>query len=144
MNINHADTRTALSYLYPFLAPAQWRALTYAATGPEADYFRNLIADLKKRIQTMPVTYQQDGLGETAMAHLHYFVGGCDWWITEKDKLDGVSQAFGLACLNGDWECAELGYISLTELREVNAELDFHFTPQTIAEIKARHLRDAA
>jgi hypothetical protein len=49
-------------------------------------------------------------------------------------------QAFGLASLfPGE---AELGYISIKEIVELPlrsmANLDFHFTPCTVAEIKAR------
>ena len=38
-----------------------------------------------KTVLTMPATYGQDGLGEAAVVHLHYFMAGMDWWVTEKD-----------------------------------------------------------
>jgi hypothetical protein len=47
------------------------------------------------------------------IVHLHYFVGACDWYITEIDPE--TFQAFGFANL-GDDRCAEWGYIDLIEL----------------------------
>ena len=34
-------------------------------------------------------------------------------------------------------DCAELGYISIEELTEYGAELDLHWTPKTLREVKA-------
>ncbi len=87
-------------------------------------------------LTTMPKTYEQDGLGDNAIAHLHYFKGSCDWYITEKDsEPDGQHQAYGLANLGYG---GEVGYISIVELIELDVELDLHFTPGTLAEIKTR------
>ena len=72
------------------------------------------------------------------MAHLHYFLGGADWRIIEKDSdPDSASQiqAFGIANLGLG---PELGYISIPELLEVGAELDFYYVAQTVAEILGR------
>ena len=96
-----------------------------------------LIVKANEMIEQTPVTYEQEDLGDQAVAHLHYFYGGCDWWITEKDVEDGVSQAFGFACL-GDPQMAELGYISIEELTDAGVELDLHWTPITLAEVKAK------
>lgn len=89
----------------------------------------------------MPQTGETDGQGDTAVACLHYFIGNFDFWITERDKGDGSDddsqhQAFGFVNL-GDPDNAELGYISLSELFESNVELDLHWTPKTLGEIKA-------
>jgi len=73
-----------------------------------------------------------------AVAHLHYFLGSADWWIVEKDSdpdSAGQIQAFGIADLGMG---PELGYISIPELLEVRAELDFYHTPKTVAEIHGR------
>ena len=74
----------------------------------------------------------------SALAHLHYFIGGCDWWIVEKDSdpdQAGQVQAFGIADLGMG---AELGYISIPELLENGAELDLYYTePKTIGELLA-------
>jgi hypothetical protein len=92
----------------------------------------------------MPKTGEQDGKGEQATAYLHYFAGGqASWYITEKDAGSpdddpgtGQIQAFGLADLFGDG--GELGYISIAEILENGGELDFHFTPKTLAEIRGK------
>jgi hypothetical protein len=39
--------------------------------------------------------------------------------------------------LNGDDECAEIGYISIEELTRHGVELDLHFTPCSLGNIKA-------
>jgi hypothetical protein len=69
--------------------------------------------------------------------HVHYFVGGSDWWIAEYDPETGM--AFGYACL-GDPQGAEWGYPDLTELEAVAVqrgvfvvERDLHWAP-----VKAR------
>jgi len=64
-----------------------------------------------------PPLYAQDGQGYEATVHAHYFVAGSDWLITEYDPDDDI--AFGWACLNGDRQMAELGYVSLAELEDL-------------------------
>lgn len=126
--------------LYLWIPRCQWLCLLEGLNGEEKDYFVEIIHTYTDRIRRMPSTYEQDGKGDEAMAYLHYFVGGCDWWILEKDHDpdgDGQAQLFGYACL-GDPQNAELGYIALHELRMSNAELDLHWTPQTLGAIKER------
>lgn len=98
-------------------------------------------------VQAMPKTYDQENLGEEAVVHLHYFTGGCDWWITEKDMDtdgEGQVQAFGYADL-GDPQNAELGYISIKELCEVRTmNVDLYWTPITLRELVAKRQRRAA
>ena len=66
--------------------------------GEEKAFFRQRVVDLAATIKTIPKTYDQDGLSMGAVAHLHYFTAGFDWYVTEKDITgDGTSQAFGLA-----------------------------------------------
>lgn len=81
-----------------------------------------------------------------SQAQLHYFAGGqANWWITEKDagSADDAPedkgkqlQAFGLADLFGDG--GELGHISIQEILECGGELDFHFVPRTLGEIRSK------
>lgn len=117
--------------------PAERQAIYAGLRGEERAYFRSILADLAERVKTCPRTYDQDGLGDAAVAHLHYFHGGADWWITELDRDGLVDQAFGFACL-GDPGNAELGYISIRELVQAGVELDLHYTPEPLAAIKAR------
>lgn len=132
----------------PFFSRNQFLAVAFAAdpkNSEEAEFFLRKLIDLAQQIDTMPKTYEQDGKGDEAIVHLHYFLGGSDWYITEKDMNGGIEQAFGYAILNGDDECAELGYISIQEITAYGAELDLHFTPCTLGEIKAkRHQADQA
>ena len=53
--------------------------------------------------------------------HMHFFLGGCDWYVAEYDSNERVF--FGYAILSNDLEMAEGGYISFDELREVEADV---------------------
>ena len=106
--------------------------------GEEGEYFVGLILGTWAHIQAMPKTYEQDGKGDQAVAHLHYFAPSADWYITEKDKEVTQHQAFGLADLYGDG--GELGYISIVELIRNGVELDLHWTPKTLAEVRAKQV----
>lgn len=120
-------------------------------------YFMGILKKLKDTFENMPQTYEtqppepQDEDGQQseggcgagqAIAYLHYFVGGCDWWIIEKDIEEEQHQVFGVARLNG-YE-PELGYISIAELIELRVghpygplfvELDFHWQPTRLQDI---------
>lgn len=100
----------------------------------EGDFFREKIVELSERIKAMPKSYDQASLGDKAVAHLHYFGGGFDAWITEKDSEEEQYQAMALVKMHGG--DPELGYVSLVEMMPSNIELDLHFTPTTIGEIK--------
>lgn len=116
-----------------------WEQLSVVAEcmrGEEKAYFFDKLNEVAKRVDDMPVTYEQDGKGEEAVAYLHYFIGDCHWYITEKDVDGEVDQAFGYAVLHGDLLCAEYGYISIKELVQTGVELDFHFDPTPMHEIK--------
>ena len=126
----------ALHTLRGFIGISQLRAIGQGCRSEERQYFYDKLVQMAGIAQTMPKTYDQDGLGDDAIAHLHYFKGACDWYITEKDsEPDGQHQAFGLANLGYG---GEIGYISIVELTGLDVELDLHFTPCTLAEIKTR------
>ena len=125
-DLNELDN---LDVMRMFICAAQRNAFWRGMRGEEAEYFRDKLKELLERFRTMPKTYEQDGLGLEAVAHLHYFTGSGDWYITERDiDLDGEGQqqAFGSANLGYG---AELGYISIQELIECGVELDLHFKP---------------
>ncbi len=116
-----------------------------ARQGEEREYFKTMILKLKGTIEAMPKTYETDGQGNETIATLHYFKNGSDWYIIEKDagspddKIQGIqAQAFGFACLNGDTQNAELGYISIEELIRNEVELDLYYKPETLGNIKER------
>lgn len=118
-----------------FIGGAQRIVLSQACEGEEGSHFAKVIQDLGQLLETMPKNYEQDGKGDNSIAYLHYFMGGMNWYITERDMEDEQLQAFGLADL--DMGCAELGYICIQELIENGVELDLYWTPKTLALIKA-------
>jgi len=121
--------------LKPFIGVVQLATMRHYARGEEKEWFIARMVELAALIHAMPKTYEQDGAGLNAVAHLHYFTAGGDWYITEKDSDpdgEGQIQAFGSANLGYG---AELGYISIKELIEHGAELDLHFKPATLATI---------
>jgi hypothetical protein len=130
------DVSQAVAIIRPYLSAAQLSVMGEACRGEEGDWFRQRLIDLQREIERMPATYAQDGKGDNAIAALHYFNAGSDWYILEKDVDGGIQQAFGYAILNGDFENAELGYISIAELVAHGVELDLHFKPRTLAAIK--------
>ncbi len=120
-----------------WMSEAQNKAVIAGLMGEEWQFFADKMKELAGTIATMPKTYDQDGKGDEAVAHLHYFRGAGDWYITEKDmEGTGTEQAFGLADLYGDG--GELGYISIYELTEAGVELDFHFNPKTLGQIRGK------
>jgi len=127
--VKHADL------LKRFVSFGQMHTLSHACYGEEREWFIDTLVELAERILTMPKTYEQDGKGDDAIVYLHYFKGDMDWYITEKDIETEQHQAFGLADLGMGFP--ELGYISIEELTEYGAELDLHWTPKTLREVKA-------
>jgi len=134
MNKESAKINSDLLSISDFLSNSQMKILKSEGVQDGSEFFKSVISRLKSIINDMPVTFQQDGLGDDAVAHLHYFYGGSDWYIT--DMEGGIERAFGFARLNGDSDNAELGYISIKELTSHNVELDFHFEPTTLCKIK--------
>ena len=108
----------------------------------EHAFFRETFAKWANIIDKMPHSYETDGQGQKAVAHLHYFAGGqANWWITEKDvgnpgedASERQWQAFGRADLFGDG--GELGHICLPEIIANGGELDLYWKPQTLEEIE--------
>ena len=118
-----------------FVNPSQRSAMYSAMLGEEGAFFRELVGNLITALDTMPKVYEQDGLGDQAVIHLHYFTGSQDWYITERDTSEEQHQAFGLADF-GDG--GELGYISIAELIKHGVELDLYWKPRTLAEIRTQ------
>ena len=73
------------------------------------------------------------------MIHMHFFIGGCDWYAAEYSPEEQCF--FGFAILNNDYEMAEWGYFSLEELSSLKVSFlevdrDLHFTPCKAIEIE--------
>jgi len=99
--------------------------------------FNDVRERLNRVVSEMPMPYDTDGV-KKKMAMLHYFSSSSDWYIIEKDSSKEQYQAFGYTVLNGDYENAELGYISIEELKEnedAGVELDIYFEPTLLSEV---------
>lgn len=132
-----AKHEAAFQVLRPFVSKGQFQVMIeHSVQSEEKQFFLDKLHEYTERVANMPESYQQDGKGDHAVAYLHYFHGGSDWYITEKDMEGGVTQAFGYAVLNGDEQNAEVGYISIEELVGLGVELDLHFEPRTLLEVK--------
>lgn len=126
-----------------FVSRQQVRALRELVQGEEGEHYAQLIRAHALLVATMPKTHETDDDGDNAQVQLHYFVGGANFYIIEKDagspddEVPGAQhQAFGLADLYGDG--GELGYISLPEIFESGAELDLYWQPKSLREIREK------
>jgi len=115
------------------MSQAQLAAIAAGMCGEEQQHFFDKVVEMERLIRTMPKTYEQDGAGDEAIAHLHYFLNGFDWYITERDMEREQLQAFGLACMGEE----EMGYINIVELIRNGAELDLYFEPRSLRKIFA-------
>ena len=71
----------------------------------------------KEQLAKIPRLYETEDIPlKDKLIYLHFFIGGCDWFIAE---YDGEDLFWGYAILNGDLLNAEWGYISFTEMKEV-------------------------
>jgi hypothetical protein len=70
-----------------------------------------------KKLSIIPRLYETESIPlNDKLIHLHFFIGGCDWFIAE---YDGEDLFWGYAILNNDLEMAEWGYISFEELKKI-------------------------
>lgn len=118
----------------------------------EYKFFQDKVKELHDIIISMPKTYQTDGQENSAIAYLHYFMSGGDWYMTEKDKGDGKIgkdglgeqvQAFGYNVVDFvEFPYAKNNYFSIPEIDKLHfkfpnpLQLDLYWTPKTLAEIK--------
>jgi len=132
-----------------WLSAGQFSLLNLCLKSEEKDWFADRMSEIRNIIKTIPKTLEQDGMGDNAIVYLHYFIGCSDWYITEKDagNIDDAPevrgqqlQAFGLCdpCRDG----GELGYVSIKELIDSGVELDLHWTPKTLGEVKSIRKRE--
>jgi hypothetical protein len=128
----------SIDTLRPFIGLHQMAAIYEASSGEEGEHFKTKLADLAALVRSMPQTYDQDGLGMEAIAYLHYFRGGMDWYITERDMESDQYQAFGLADLGAGEP--ELGYINIAALRRNRVELDLYWSPKPLSQIENNQL----
>jgi hypothetical protein len=90
----------------------------------------------------IPALLAQDGAADaTVFVKLFTPMSSWTWLLTEYDPATG--EAFGFAYNSQDPECAELGYIPVTELAKMRSrhgmpmvERDIHFTPKPMSEAR--------
>ena len=74
----------------------------------------------KKRLSKIPKLYETENTPlKDKLIYLHFFIGGSDWFIAE---YDGDDVFFGFAILNNDYQMAEWGYVSFSELRSIKVK----------------------
>ena len=82
----------------------------------------------KQRLEKIPRLYETERIPlKEKLVHLHFFIAGSDWYVTE---YDGQDLFWGFVILNGDFEMSEWGYFSFRELREISIcgiEIDCEF-----------------
>lgn len=81
----------------------------------------------------IPAIYATEGTPcEDKIIYMHFFIAGCDWYVAE---FDGGDAFFGYVILHNDYQNAEWGYFSLSDLREINingfeVDRNLHWTPK--------------
>ncbi len=71
----------------------------------------------KSRLDKIPRLYATEHIPlQDKLIYLHFFIGGSNWYVAE---FDGDDLFFGYVVLNGDLSCAEWGYFSFAELKEI-------------------------
>ena len=70
----------------------------------------------RKALLALPRLYETDKIPvKDKLIHMHFFIGGCDWYVAE---FDGEDLFFGFVNLNDPLN-AEWGFFSLTELKSI-------------------------
>ncbi len=92
-----------------------------------------------QELEKLPSLYSQENVPSSdQLIHMHFFLGGCDWYIAE---YDGRSRDFfGFAILNNDLQNAEWGYTNFDELRSISlrgieVDRDLHWTLRKASEV---------
>ena len=92
----------------------------------------------ERQLREIPKLYANDQLPlKDHIVHLHFFIGGCDWYITE---FDGAETFFGYAILHGDYQNAEWGYMNFEEMKAINVhgqeiDCDLHWKKRPAGQV---------
>lgn len=131
---NQENIKTILQYM----PQSQAQCFIEGFMGAEQTHFTGIADKISNVIKQAPAIYETDGLGEEVKPVLHYFYGNVDIYVTEIDKSK-YNQHFGYTSIGHG--SLDAGYIDLdyifNEIPLIN--LDFNFTPKTIAEYKKTH-----
>lgn len=88
----------------------------------------------REQLSKIPRLYETENVPlKDKLIHLHFFIGGCDWYVAE---YDGEDLFWGYAILNSDFEMAEWGYISFQELKDLKVPPGFEVDCETFWHVK--------
>ena len=101
-------------------------------------------APTTKQLKKIPKTYATDSIAPAdKLIFMHFFIGGCDWYVAE---YDGEDLFFGYAILNNDYEMAEWGYFSFNEMKSIKVgfvEIDFDLHWETRRASEVAKIKDS-
>ncbi len=89
-----------------------------------------LTEEQKKRI---PALYSQEEIKDP-IVYIKLNIYNSFWLITELDSKKELG--FGFCCLNGDFEMAELGYISIEEIKNTGYEVGIEEMEEPLSQVK--------
>ena len=73
----------------------------------------------EEQLAAVPRLYETEHVDlKDKLIHLHFFIGGCDWYAVE---FDGRDLFWGFTILNDDFVNAEWDYFSFNELKSIKA-----------------------
>ena len=120
-----------MTVLANFINPSQLQTMLLLTNGDEGGWYVDKLLELSRLIDDMYVPYGSEAHADPIVT-LHYFCNGGDWWVIEKDSTPVQIQCFAY-CDLGD---PELGYVSIEELIANGVELDLHWIPKPLSEVR--------
>ena len=93
----------------------------------------------KEQLSGIPRLYVTEGIkAPDKVVHAHFFMSSCDWYVVE---FDGNDTFFGYVILNNDHHCAEWGYFSFSQLRQlsyngIEVDYDLHWQPCPFSQLR--------
>lgn len=133
----------SFSILAPFLSDAQERAIENAIRNGNRTFMERVVS-LANTLETMPDIHWLDASVYSATAFFHYSSNEGDWYITGLSANGDADQAWGYIVLRDFESCGECGYISIRDLIQGGAFLDYWFIPCTLAELNEEKGKCAA
>lgn len=119
-----------------FMGESQRGAVRDFLGSEEWEFYADTVIRLTRLVEVMPKLYSTEKLGDDAPVSLHYFAGNAHWYLIEREIRAGQPDSvFCYASLWGDEY--EYGYVDMAELLKNGAELDFHFEPRPMRDLKA-------
>lgn len=93
----------------------------------------------QRQLERLPKLYSTEETPlKDKVIHMHFFLGGCDWYVAE---FDGQDIFFGYVILNGDRDMAEWGNFSFEEIKKLKlasgleVDRDLHWEPKPAGDI---------